>query len=247
MAIDGRTPSLAQTDVHVWQARTAEQPLDAQTWALLGPDEVARAGRFRRPDDRKRFVIAHALVRALLASYLGTAARQLRFKTGRWGKPFVVVPHGAPPLHYNLSHADDAIVVAVAHRSVGVDVERWSNDIVYDELAAIVFSPTERQELARAAGKAKQQAFFTGWTRKEAYIKATGRGLSAGLDYFDVSLDPASRKPLLGDRLAPASPQRWTMCDLAVEPGYSASLVVEGPPAHVHDMRVLPGAIQWMR
>jgi 4'-phosphopantetheinyl transferase len=248
-ALDGRPPALEQTDVHVWRAQAAEQPADAQTWALLGPDEVARAGRFRRPGDRERFVIAHALVRTVLASYLGTAARQLRFDTGRWGKPFVVVPHGAPPLRYNLSHTDDAIVLAVARRTVGVDVECWSNDIAYDELAAIVFSPAERRELARARGAAKQRAFFTGWTRKEAYLKATGRGLSAGLDHFDVSLDPASRTPLLDDRLEPRSPQRWTMRDLTVEPGYSASLVVAGTGDHEHvrEMRVLPGAIAWMR
>jgi len=249
MALDGRLPSLTLTDVHVWRAQAAEQPADARTWALLGPDEVARAGRFRRPGDRERFVVARALVRMVLASYLETAAHRLRFDTGRWGKPFVVIPHDAPPLHYNLSHTQDAIVLAVARRTVGVDVERWSNDIAYDEVAAIVFSPAERRELARARGAAKQRAFFTGWTRKEAYIKATGRGLSAGLDYFDVSLDPASRTPLLGDRLAPHSPQRWTMRDLAVEPGYSASLVVAGAgdEKHVREMRVLPGAIAWMR
>jgi len=222
-------PTLAVGDVHVWDARVsafAERENDLR--AMLDDAELQRADRFRFARDRLQYVVAHGLVRTLLGRYLGEPARRLRFETGPYGKPSLCLPAACPKLEYNLSHSGDIVLIAVARgRAVGIDVERWSNDIVYDELAQYCFSPVERAELAAAALSDKAAAFFSGWSRKEAYIKATGVGVAAGLDYFDVSLADGAAK-LLADRRAGSSAADWRLDDIPLGAGYSGAIVARG-------------------
>jgi len=236
-------PALAACDVHVWDARVsafAERENDLR--AILDHAEVRRADRFRLARDRVQYVVAHGLVRTLLGRYLGRPARELWFGTGLYGKPALLEPVTVPALEYNLSHSGDIVLIAVTRgRAVGVDVEHWANDIVYDELAEYCFSAAERDELRTASHRDKAAAFFAGWTRKEAYIKATGVGVMLGLDYFDVSLAPGEAA-LLFDRRPAARTERWSMRDIDLGPEYSAAVSAAGDGWHLRRFSVDPRA-----
>lgn len=216
-------------DVHVWQARVslfAEREDDLR--ATLDDAELQRAAGFRFARDRTQYVVAHGLVRTLLGTYLDVAAQRLRFAVGPHGKPSLCEPATQPALEHNLSHSGDIVLIAVARgRAVGVDVERWAGDILCDELAEYCFSSAERAELAATTRRDKAAAFFAGWSRKEAYIKATGVGVADGLDYFDVSL-AAGNPALLADRRPAASADSWRLNDVAVSAGYSGAVVARG-------------------
>jgi len=235
-----RALTIDTCDVHVWDARVsafAERENDLR--ATLDDAELQHADRFRFARDRTQYVVAHGLVRRLLGRYLGRPASALRFIIGPYGQPALDEPAARPALEYNLSHSGDIVLIAVARgRAVGVDVERWADDIVYDELAEYCFSPAERAELSAASHDDKAAAFFAGWTRKEAYIKATGVGVMLGLDYFDVSLAPGAAAALLADRRPSAFTERWMMRDIELEPRYSAAVVAAG-----HNWQVRHGSL----
>jgi 4'-phosphopantetheinyl transferase len=179
--------------------------------------------------DRNRFVVARGLLRRLLGSYLGAAPGALRFKYTKYGKPFLEMPRSALVLSFNLSHSDAMALIAVAwHRKVGVDVERVRPDIQYDSIAKNVFSTREYADLCGLPQEQRCAAFFAGWTRKEAYIKARGEGLSRPLDSFSVSLLPD--EPAL---LESEDDAGWHIYPLTPADGYAAAVAVAGQAAHL--------------
>jgi 4'-phosphopantetheinyl transferase len=213
--------------VHVWHI-----DLDLQTARLgrleqnLSADERLRAARFRFARDRERFVAARGLLREILALYLNVAARQLSFGYGPNGKPFLA-EHGG--LRFNVSHSLNVALVAVAHeREVGVDIEHARYDIPVEEIAETVFSAPEKRTLSRLDGEAKRMTFLRFWTRKEAYIKADGRGMSLLLEHIDVSV-PTNRVAVLdedmGEWLVRAN---WRLQTLAIGADHAAALAAEG-------------------
>ncbi|HEV7237210.1 MAG TPA: 4'-phosphopantetheinyl transferase superfamily protein, partial [Ktedonobacteraceae bacterium] len=134
-----------------------------------------------------------------------------------------------PPLSFNISHAHDLALYAFTYvRQVGVDVEYIRLNDDYEHLAQHYFSPYERTVLQTLPMEEKQQAFFQCWTRKEAYIKAKGLGLSLPLDLFDVSLRPNEPAALLQSRENPREAARWSLRELAPGAGYVGALAVEG-------------------
>ena len=233
-------PPLGAHDVHVWRV-----PLDDETrvesyWALLDDEERRRATRFVRDVHRRRFIAAHGALRTILAGYLDARPTALAFVTGEHGKPALRDVTGRPPVEFNLSHSDDLALVAVARaHPVGVDLERWS-EVEHLELAERFFSPGERSAL-RALAHAPhlvEAGFFAAWTRKEAYLKATGQGITRGLHHFDVALAPGEPARLLADRLDDQATARWAMFALDPAPGYSAALVVASPVGEVLQLSV---------
>jgi len=233
-------PPLGAHDVHVWRV-----PLDDETrvesyWALLDDEERRRATRFVRDVHRRRFIAAHGALRTILAGYLDARPTALAFVNGEHGKPALRDVTGRPPVEFNLSHSDDLALVAVARaHPVGVDLERWS-EVEHLELAERFFSPGERSAL-RALAHAPhlvEAGFFAAWTRKEAYLKATGQGITRGLHHFDVALAPGEPARLLADRLDDQATARWAMFALDPAPGYSAALVVASPVGEVLQLSV---------
>jgi 4'-phosphopantetheinyl transferase len=221
--------SLSADAVHVWRA-----DLDLEAGRLrsleqnLSVDERARAARFRFAQDRKRFIAARGLLRQIVAYYLNMAARELRFGYGAHGKPFLAEPKYSG-LHFNVSHSLDLALIAVAYeREVGVDIEHVRTDIAVKEIAEIVLSGPEKHALSRFVGEAKRMAFLQLWTRKEAYIKADGRGVSLPLKHIDVSV-PANRVSVLDEATGKSKVcGRWMLQTLAVGPDYAAALAAEG-------------------
>jgi 4'-phosphopantetheinyl transferase len=189
----------------------------AQAW--LSTDECARAARFVRPVDRDEYTVAHAALRLILAARLGRAPQALVFARGAQGKPAL---HG---LEFSLSHTRGLALVAVAAVPVGVDVERIE-PLDALALARHRFSAAERAALERVPADRQQAAFYGAWVRKEAFVKATGAGLSRTFDQFDVSIGgPAT---LLATRPDAGEAGRWCLADVDAGADHAAALCVSG-------------------
>jgi 4'-phosphopantetheinyl transferase len=225
-------PPLEGDAVHVWRVPLDDEARARELWPLLSGGERARAERFYREVHRRRYVAAHGALRVILATYVGIAPGELEFETGEHGKPALRRAASGAAIEFNLSHSHDLALVAVARaRPVGVDLERWADDVEHLELAERFFSPRERDALRALAHEPALVAagFFAAWTRKEAYLKATGHGITRGLHHFDDALAPGERPRLLADRLDRDAAERWSMAALDAAPGFSAALVVAAP------------------
>ncbi len=180
---------------------------------------------FRFERDRRRYLVGRGLLRTLLGRYLDVAPRKVQFCYAPAGKPYLV----RQPLQFNLSHSGELLLIAVANgRALGIDVEQVRADFDVREVASHFFSPSEQRALATLAGASQIDAFFACWSRKEAYIKARGDGLSHPLDQFDVSLLPGEDARLIETRPDPAEARRWRLKALDAAEGYKAALAVEG-------------------
>lgn len=216
-------------EVHVWRAALARTPPEVEALkGLLSEDELRRAGRFHFPRDRSNFVVARGTLREILSLYVGLPPALLRFDYNAFGKPELTRAHAGTRVRFNLSHAGGLALYAVAGgREVGVDVEAVRESVPCEELAANFFSPREVAALLALPARDRRRAFFECWTRKEAYIKARGEGLSLPLDSFDVSLTPGEPAALLrtGEGREAAG---WTLRELTPGDGYAAAVAVEG-------------------
>lgn len=225
---DSPVRSLADDIVQVWQvSQNSMTPHMEQFRSLLCTEEIQRADRFRFDQDRNQFTIARGLLRTMLSKYLSCAPATIRFQFSSKGKPSLAEPDSAG-LQFNVAHSGDLILLAfVQGRRLGVDVEQVRSDFATDEIAERFFSPAERKALRTLQPAQRYEAFFRCWTRKEAYIKATGDGLSLPLDHFDVTLLPGEPARLLSTRPESVEAERWTMHHLNVAPGYAAALVCQ--------------------
>ncbi|MCW5848755.1 MAG: 4'-phosphopantetheinyl transferase superfamily protein [Anaerolineae bacterium] len=218
--------------VHVWRiALAADDETAANLAACLDQTEQSRAAMFHFARDRRRFVVSHAATRHILASYLDVQAADLRFTHAPGGKPRLAPPFDSSHLHFNLSHAHELVLLAIAQgRPVGVDIEyiRPLPDAL--SLAEAFFAPAEtarlRPFLVTSSG---QRLFFTCWTRKEAFIKATGDGLSRPLDSFVVTFLPQDPPAVFQAQDAQSPIEGWTLIPLEPGPDYVAALVVAAP------------------
>jgi 4'-phosphopantetheinyl transferase len=221
---------LADDVVHVWAA-PLDPPADAvrRHAALLAPDESARAERFRFERDRRRFTVARGVLRTLLGRYLGTDPRVVAFRYETHGKPVLDGEPAAHGIRFNVSHSGEMALYALARgREVGVDVEEVRRMEDGLGIAERFFSPAEVAAFRSLPAEIRDDAFFNCWTRKEAYIKAVGEGLSFPLHVFDVSLAPGEPARLLASR-DPRQAERWSLRGLPdPAPGYRAAVVVEG-------------------
>ncbi|HEX5348122.1 MAG TPA: 4'-phosphopantetheinyl transferase superfamily protein [Pseudonocardiaceae bacterium] len=210
--------TLRDTEVHIWRlALDLSAPRLTALAATLSSDERTRAAAFAFEGTRRRFIARRGQVRELLGSYLGLPAGDLEFHYGTWGKPEIA---GELRLRFNVSHSDELALVALTTRyAVGVDVQRVRRLPDASRLARRFFAPAE----VRTLGHIPDYRFFGCWVRKEAYIKATGRGLSLGLSRFQVSVPPSPPRVLRSDE-----PGRWTMFEPAALTGYTAAVAVAG-------------------
>ena len=231
--------AIATNEVDIWQidlAGTGEGI--RQCRRLLSSDEVQRADRFYFDRDRVRFTVARAAMREILGYYAGLAPQHLRFSYGSKGKPELSGGLQESRIRFNLAHSLELALLAVTHGlTVGVDIERVKSDFVTDDIAEHSFSASELQALRSLPTGQRIEAFFSCWTRKEAYIKALGEGLSLPLDSFAVAFVPGIRAELLHVKANPAEVERWSMYDIAVKEGYKAALVVEGKGHLLRRMR----------
>jgi 4'-phosphopantetheinyl transferase len=214
--------------VHIWLFELAgnEHSLDLLR-GLLSPDELARADRFVFPHLRVSFAIAHGVLRILLSNYLGIAPREIGFSFNPQGKPDILAE--ACPLRFNLSHSGSLAACAIAlDCDLGVDVEQMRPMKDLFDIAQRFFSPAECAALEAVLPGQEQLAFFNCWTRKEAYIKAIGGGLSIPLDSFEVSLMPGEPARLISNR--EGDPHAWNIHAFDAGPGYRGAVAYNGAP-----------------
>jgi 4'-phosphopantetheinyl transferase len=222
----GAPESLAADTLHVWVA-SLDRPVAAvdQLRQLLASDERRRSDRFRFELDRARFIVGRGLLRILLGRYLAMAPSDVRFEYGVNDKPLLA--HPGP--WFNLSHSGPLALYAITEiGEVGVDVERLGGpDLGRERIAERFFSQAEVAALRALPVRVQANAFLACWTRKEAFIKARGDGLSLPLDSFDVSLKPGQHAAVLRTAWSRHEPKAWSLNDLSdPDGGYIAAAAV---------------------
>jgi 4'-phosphopantetheinyl transferase len=220
-------PELGPDEVHLWCA-PLDQPAHVLTRfrRLLSADERARAGRYHFEKDTRHFIVGRGILRTLLSRYLRRSPEQLDFESNAYGKP--ALARGGP-LNFNLSHSHGlALYAFTLAREIGIDIEHMRADVDCRQLAGHYFSPHEVRTLLALPPGSQRQGFFNCWTRKEAYIKARGEGLSRPLAGFDVSLAPGEPASLLRGDDEEGVVTRWSLRELSVPEGYAAAVAVEG-------------------
>lgn len=235
-------PHLGSDEIHVWRLSLAQPPAVVSAFALLlSPDELSRAARYHFSKDRDHFIVARAVLRILLGRYLRAEPSQLRFCYNPYGRPALAAATevASGTLSFNLSHSRELALYALArNREIGIDLEYIRDDFATEEIAKRFFSPGEVAALGALPLNQRTAGFFRCWTRKEAYIKAKGQGLSLPLDQFDVSLAPDEPAALLRIEGSPEEASRWSMRELTPGQNYAAVVVVEG-----HDWQL--NCFQW--
>jgi 4'-phosphopantetheinyl transferase len=204
----------------------------ARLATTLSEQELDRSRGFRFERDRARFIAGRGQLRMLLGGYLDARASEIALVEGPNGKPRLA--GGTALLRFNLAHSDDVVVFAVAwNREVGVDVERIRFDFLVDQVARQHFSPRERRDLVSLPEGERLRAAFDCWTRKEAYLKASGVGLTVPLDGFDVTVRPGEPVRLFRHDAESAENGHWSLHAFDAGPGYAAAVAVEGPSCRV--------------
>jgi 4'-phosphopantetheinyl transferase len=223
-------PILKANQVHVWRASldAAESRLMSLA-KLLSSNEEARSRSYRFQDDRRRFVVARGLLRIILARYLRTDPKDLDFVFSETGKP-AIHPDLRAGIQFSVSHSHDRALFALARdRDVGVDVEQIRTDCAIDSIAQLFFSPEEQVSIKSLPDRLKHRAFFSCWCRKEAIVKALGRGLPFGLHRLEVSVLPGEPAKLRSTRDDAIEIKSWSLVDLAVCDGYEGALAIKSP------------------
>lgn len=221
---------IAADELHVWSAFLDALPADCPScFELLAPDEQQRAERLRMPKVRERFILTHALLRRLLAAYLDADPQALVFSLGPHGKPSLAAPPALPGLRFNLSHSGDLLLVAIiGDQEVGIDLEQLHTDCDVLAIADRYFSCREAAALRALPLSAQREAFYRAWTRKEAYAKGRGEGMTLPFNRFSVTLAPGAPAALTANEIIPADVGRWQLADLAVPEGYVAAVATTG-------------------
>ena len=222
--------ALGDDEVNVWRV-SLDPPGSMVTdfRAHLSVQENARAEKFKFHNDREKYIVTHGVLRVILSLYANVAPEELKFAENRYGKPELVHPSSLN-LTFNVSHSYKMALIGIARgRQIGVDIEYVKKDFEWQEIIERFFSPREVQMINALPKDLQHRAFFTCWTRKEAYVKATGMGLSLPLKEFDVSPVPGAATLLLSHKEA----SEWSMKEVDVAEPYVATVAVEG-----HDARI---------
>lgn len=222
-------PPLAPDEVHVWRLRLdLPQALARERLATIGDlltdEEQQRARRFTSDIARTHFIAARAALRRLLSEYVGLAPAELQFVYGAHGKPSL--QHPSTDITFNLSHSGQRMLLAVSRsRDVGVDVERTQRAVDWHAVARRFFAPPEQAAMKALPDDEQRQAFFRCWTRKEAFMKATGQGVAYGLTRFAVSL---TRDNPTVQWLEQGEPGHWGLADVNLDAEHVGAVCASG-------------------
>jgi 4'-phosphopantetheinyl transferase len=219
--------------IQIWAARLNCSAAELSSLeAVLSTDERARAAKYVFTRDRQAYMAARGILRSILASYVGLPPDLLVFETNCYGKPSLNAASGGERIHFNVAHSGSLALYAVrTGGEVGVDIEQVRPLADLQAIAASTFSKAENLDLQSLPRHQYQEAFFTCWTRKEAFIKAVGQGLSYGLQNFDVTLRPGEQARFR--HIAGFEPQMWSLFDLRPAAGYAAAVAVPAPESRV--------------
>jgi len=181
---------ISPNEVHVWHFCQEETNSQIETLKdILSPDELGRSQKFHFEKDRKRFILFRAMLRRILSSYLGKNPQQVQFNYTSFGKPFLAIDSENDNISFNLSHSGEIALYAITrNQKIGIDVEQVRDHTDVMAIAKRFFSPGEIGQMEKANEKNRTQLFFRYWVRKEAFVKALGKGVSFPMERLDVSL-----------------------------------------------------------
>ncbi len=216
--------------IHVWRAIVDRPFTRLQVHQeVLSPEERARVQRFKRSQHRRRLTAARGILRQILSCYLQTPPRDIRFQSGPFGKPFLQAPV-EQPLHFNVAHSQQLALYAVSRDfNVGIDLEGDRDSFDYTGLAKRICSADELLALQKLPPDEQRAAFFRCWTRKEAFVKALGKGFSFPLKNVTVSFLPDEPSRILS--VEGQSSEDWSLFDLPLGQGFWGALAVAGRPS----------------
>lgn len=196
---------------------------------LLSEDELARAGKFLSAAKASEFTITRAALKKILAQTLDEDPAHITIAHADQGKPYLVCNARHARIRFSVSHSHDLALIAITlDRDTGIDVEKVRADIDHENLSRRFFSPAEYEALQRCSEQTRLRAFYSVWTRKEALVKATGKGIALGLKQFDVSVEPGPGPRVLATRGELAGMPDWTLINIQTDKDYIASLAVSG-------------------
>ncbi|MEG5137480.1 MULTISPECIES: 4'-phosphopantetheinyl transferase family protein [unclassified Microcoleus] len=223
-------------EIHVWRVSLAQTESGLQTLAqTLSTDEQTKAERFHFPKGRSQFIVSRGALRAILSRYLHINPSHLRFEYNPYGKPSLIIAQSGNTLRFNLSHSRRMALIALTkNRDIGVDIEGINPNFPCLDIAERFFSPLENSVLRSLPEHLQPTAFFTCWTRKEAYIKAVGKGLSIPLNQFDVTLAPGEPAALLNIEQNPEEASRWSLIELIPSSDMVGAVAVAGDCWKLH-------------
>jgi len=229
---------LDDREVQLWVVRLeASERTFARAFSWLSPDEVERADRFRFDKHRSAFVLGRAALRALIGGYLRFPPEEASFSYGPKGKPALSRPPA--PLFFNVSNSGDLAAYAFTFDcEIGVDVEHRRRLLEIESIAQRFFAPDEVAELMDLPASDRPDGFFNCWTRKEAYIKAVGDGLSVPLDSFRVTLQPGVPARLVDLDGSATAAEHWSMHAFTPAPDYAGAIAYRDTarPLAVHPL-----------
>ncbi len=205
------------------------EPERSLLYDVLSEDERALAARFKVEDVRSSFIVSRGFLRTILGDALGSAPESINFGEGEHGKPFLAGAHATSEIEFNVSHSGDVFLYAVSRgRTVGVDVERKKEDLSVETLAQRYFAAGEvRRLMEETPSEERLDSFYRCWTRKEAYLKARGTGLTTKLHAFEVTFLPGVPPAMHRTDEDGEDPATWKVFDVPVPDGYVAALVAQ--------------------
>ena len=200
-------------------------------FAILSEEEKLRALRFYFDRHCGRYIATHGLLRLILGEYLGIGPKLLTFCTNQHGKPLLCADQNKTNILFNISRSHNVSVIAVSSGpDIGIDIEYIYRDINVLEITQRFFSKGESEKLNALPEYLQKSAFFRCWTRKEAYLKGKGHGLSTDLDRFEVSVLPTQLAAILSSDDSPEDVDSWHLFDIDPYPGFISALAVAGEP-----------------
>lgn len=222
--------NLSTGEVHVWLSSLDFSPPRIDNFRrTLDDEERDRAARFHFQKDRDHFIAGRGLLRDILGRYLGLEPRRLQFRYSSYGKPDLAEQPRNERLCFNVSNSHGLALFGITcGRQIGVDLEYVRSGLADERIAEHFFSAQEIRTLRALPPRVQNEAFFNCWTRKEAYIKARGEGLSVPLHLFDVSLAPGEPAALLNTRVDDQEASRWMLRELSPAPEFVGAVAVEG-------------------
>lgn len=217
---------LGHDQMHIWLINVDEYPAKNYEEYLV-PEERSRASHFKFDKDRDSFIVSRASLRILLGRYLNCSPQTIAFQFNRYGKPELL--NNVIQLKFNLSHSSRRAVVAITkEQEIGVDIEYMQDRFSKNEIVERYFSLREKEEYNRLSEDQKLQGFYNAWTRKEAFTKAIGQGMTYPLNQFDVNLTPNDNARLIAINGDEVEAKQWQLRGLVLEEKYCAAVSWQG-------------------
>jgi 4'-phosphopantetheinyl transferase len=226
---------LENNEAHIWRATLDREESEIESFRkTLSKDEQDKAASFHFQRDKGRFIVSRGILRKILARYINKEPSEIVFSYGAFGKPALPEELGVATIHFNLTHSHGLALYAIfKNQQIGIDVELIRSDFGWESIARRYFSEMEYAALLKLPAHLREERFFSYWTCKEAYVKATGQGLSLPINEIEISLTNSNSAERLCLRGESKQSSHWSLVKLTPATGYVGFLAIERSHAEV--------------